>query len=186
MLDQLIARAASLVTRTNPPRVFTEIGRHPRLFRAWLPFAGTLLLHGDLPRVDTELVILRTARNCSSQYEWLQHVELAKRAGLAERQIAAIASRAIEDGWTERQRLLLLAVDELHRKRSLTDRTRAALEGVLSTRQLIELCMLVGHYEMLAMVLNTRRVEPDRRTDGGDGWDLLHWSKAPNGRTLVP
>jgi len=27
---------------------------------------------------------------------------------------------------------------------------------------LIELCMLIGHYEMLAMTLNTLEVEPER------------------------
>jgi alkylhydroperoxidase family enzyme len=66
-------------------------------------------------------------------------------------------------GWSPRQEAILRAVDELHATRTLGD---AAWEGLcaagLDQTQLIELPMLVGHYEMLAMTLNALRVEPDR------------------------
>ena len=35
------------------------------------------------------------------------------------------------------------------------------LRPLLSDEELIELCLLVGHYEMLAMTLNSLQVEPD-------------------------
>jgi hypothetical protein len=35
------------------------------------------------------------------------------------------------------------------------------LSDELTDRQLIELCLLVGHYEMLAMTLNSLGVEPE-------------------------
>lgn len=184
VIDQLVARAASLVTRTNPPRLFTEMGRHPRLFRAWLPFAGTLLLRGELPRADTELVILRTAWNCRSLYEWAQHVPMAERAGVTAEQIAHLPLDE-QRPWTERQRLLLRATDELHRDRAISRATGAALETELSSKQLVELCVLVGHYEMLAMLLNSRHVEPDHRKLSQADWDLGHWTKRSDGRTLV-
>ncbi|HEX4819643.1 MAG TPA: carboxymuconolactone decarboxylase family protein [Acidimicrobiales bacterium] len=166
MLDRAVARAATLVTHTTPPRVFRELGRHPRLFRAWLPFAGALLLHGELPRIDTELVILRTACNCGSRYEWAQHVALARRAGLDAAQIDVVPEGASATAWSARQRELLRAVDELHADRTLSPATRERLEQLLTERQLIELCLLVGHYEMLAMLLNTRGVEPDAPSHG--------------------
>ena len=37
------------------------------------------------------------------------------------------------------------------------------LHALYSDVELIELCMLVGHYEMLAMTLNTLRVQPEAR-----------------------
>jgi len=183
VLDRAIARMASFVTRTEPPQVFTEIGRHPRLFRAWLPFAGTLLFHGALPRVEAEVVILRTAWNAGCEYELDQHVELAARAGLSDAQIAAVFRGADAEIWTARQGLLLTAVDQLHANRSLDTATRADLDAELSRKQFVELCFLVGHYEMLAMLLNSRGVEPDspispRRSDLG------HWSGSPGQRTL--
>jgi alkylhydroperoxidase family enzyme len=174
---------ASFVTRTEPPQVFTEIGRHPRLFRAWLPFAGTLLLGGALPRVDAELVILRTAWNAGCEYEREQHLELAARSGLGDAQIAAVSRGVDAQIWTPRERLLLAAVDQLHANRCVDIATRSDLEAELSRKQFVELCFLVGHYEMLAMLLNSRGVEPDsplspRRSDLG------HWSEPAGQRTL--
>jgi hypothetical protein len=43
----------------------------------------------------------------------------------------------------------------------ITDHTWARLSGQLSIEQCIELCFLVGHYEMLAMTLNSLGVEPE-------------------------
>jgi AhpD family alkylhydroperoxidase len=161
MLSGLVARLAGLATRSEPPRVFAEIGRHPRLFRAWLPFAGALLLRGDLPRADTELAILRTASNCDCRYELIQHVPLARRAGLTAAEIDAVPLGEDDATWTWRRRLLIRAVDELHDYRRIQPATASFLELLFTDRQVLELCLLVGHYEMLAMVLNSRGTEPE-------------------------
>jgi alkylhydroperoxidase family enzyme len=158
---QAVAALAGRATRGQPPRLFTTLGRHPRLFRRWLPFSGALLYGGDLARTDRELVILRTAWRCGSWYEWAQHVDLARRAGLAGADVERVAAGPEAPGWRDRERLLLQAVDELHDRRVVTDATWAGLAGVLDERQLIELCFLVGHYEMLAMTLNSLGVEPE-------------------------
>lgn len=73
---------------------------------------------------------------------------------------------AVPDGpdspvWTDRQRLLLRAADELDRDRVLTDTTWAELARQLNDRELIELCFLVGHYAMLASTLNSLGVQPE-------------------------
>lgn len=161
MLDRIVACASTLVTHTEPPRIFTELGRHPRLFRAWLPFGSALLLFGELPRVDTELVVLRTAHNCDCAYEWAQHERLAVRAGLSAAAVTAVRTGDDAEIWADRQRLLLRATDELHENQRIDPATVELLADELSDRQLIELCLLVGHYEMLAMLLNTKDVEPD-------------------------
>lgn len=57
-----------------------------------------------------------------------------------------------------------MAADELHDRRVITDRTWRALAAQLTERQLVELCFLVGHYEMLAMTLNSLGVEPEPST----------------------
>ena len=54
------------------------------------------------------------------------------------------------------------AADELHEERRVSDATWDELRPLLSDQQLIELCLLVGHYEMLAMTLNSLQVEPDQ------------------------
>ena len=159
-LSRLTATVAAWATRGEPPRVFTTLGRHRRLFRRWLPFSAGLL-RGDLARGERELVILRTAWRCGSWYEWAQHVALAQRAGVGAAEIERVVEGPAAAGWGRRQRLLLVATDELHDRRVVTDRTWRALAAELTERQLVELCFLVGHYEMLAMALNSLGVEPE-------------------------
>jgi alkylhydroperoxidase family enzyme len=141
--------------------VFTTLARHRRLLRRWLPLADGLLLRGELPRADTELLILRTAWNCGSWYVWVQHAGIAPTQGLAPDSVAAVADWPAFPRWTSRQRQLLRAADELHHARVITDATWARLAEQLRDTELIELCFLVGHYEMLAMTMNSLGVRPE-------------------------
>ena len=160
-----LARAAVWVgrraTHGDAPRVLTTLAGHRRLFRRWLPFAAGLLRGTELPREDVELVILRTAWNCASWYVWAQHVPLATAAGLDRDTPARIREGAGATTWSPRQRALLIGTDELHDHRVLTDATWALLAAALGDRELLELCFVVGHYEMLAMTLNSLGVEPE-------------------------
>jgi alkylhydroperoxidase family enzyme len=158
------AAVTARATGGEAPRVFTTLARHPRLFRSWLRFSGVMLLRGDLPAVDRELVILRTAWRSRSWYEWAQHVTLAGRAGLTQAAVERVAAGPSDAGWTPRERALLTATDELHDRHVITDPTWAALAAELTQRQLIELCLLVGQYEMLAMALNSLGVRPEPST----------------------
>jgi alkylhydroperoxidase family enzyme len=164
LVNSAIARIARRVAGTRrAPRIFTTLSRNRRLFRPWLRFAGRLMPGGTLPRVDTELVILRVSVNCASDYEWDHHVALGKRAGLSDEQIERVGDGPDAPGWTDKERTLLRAVDELARDRFIADATWAALRPHYDDRQLIELCMLAGHYEMLAGTLNSLGVQPDER-----------------------
>lgn len=161
----LLARAIGAATGGGPPHVFTTLGRHRGLFRRWLFFAGALMPGGMLPRRDTELVILRVAENCGCEYERRQHERLARVAGLSAEEVQRVRRGLDAEGWTPRQRILLRAVDELHSDRTISDELWQELGHELSERELIEFCMLTGHYEMLAMTLNALGVEPDELPD---------------------
>ena len=144
-----------------PPRVLTTLARHRRLFRRWLWFAGALMPGGTLPRAEAELVILRVACNAGSEYEWAQHERLAQRAGMSAEEVARVRDGADAPGWSPRQALLLRAADELHVARRISDACWDALAREYRAHELIELCLLVGHYEMLAMTLRSLEVQPD-------------------------
>lgn len=161
MLNTLLVTLIARRFGTGVPNVFTTLGRHRRLFRPWLRFAARLMPYGTLPRADTELVILRVAVDCGSDYEWYQHVRLARRAGLTDEQIGWIGTGPQAPDWTDRHRALLCAVDELVTERTVGDATWALLRADLDETQLIELCLLVGHYEMLAATLNALGVRPE-------------------------
>jgi alkylhydroperoxidase family enzyme len=61
----------------------------------------------------------------------------------------------------ETELVILRAVDELHADRRIGDELWAELARQLDEVRLVELCMLIGHYEMLAMTLNSLGVEPE-------------------------
>jgi len=88
---------------------------------------------------------------------------MGRRAGMTDEEIARVAVGPDAPGWTPRQLALLRATDELHATRTLGDETWAALRSELDERGAIEFCLLVGHYEMLAMTLNALRVQIDPR-----------------------
>jgi alkylhydroperoxidase family enzyme len=164
IVNALIARAIGIGGGTvGPPGLFTTLARHRRLFRRWLRFASRLMPGGKLPRKDAELVILRVAALCDSAYEWGHHERIAQRVGLDAAAVERAREGAGAPGWSDRQDAILRAVDELHETRTLGDATWDALRAAgLGETELIELPMLVGHYEMLAMTLNALRVAPDR------------------------
>lgn len=157
------ARLAGRVTGTEPPHVFTVLGRGRGLFWGWLHFAGQLMPFGSLPRRDSELVILRVAMLRECGYELEHHTRLARRAGLSRADVERVADGPDADGWSDRQRLLLRVADELVTTRDVSDITWAAVRNELSPRQALELVLLATHYDMLATTLHTLRVPPDRR-----------------------
>jgi AhpD family alkylhydroperoxidase len=156
-----IAQIAGRVTGGRPPNLFLTLGRHPALFRGWLRFAGRLMPRGKLPRRETELVILRVADVRECRYEHEHHLRLGRRAGLSDAEIARVAGGPAAEGWAPREQAVLDATDELLADGDVADETWSRLSGLLDTRELIELVLLVGHYEMLAKTIKTLRIQPD-------------------------
>lgn len=139
--------------------IFTTLVRAEGLTRKWLPFGGKLL-NGKIPARERELLILRTGWNCRSEYEWAQHVVIGRDAGLTDNEIGRIPAGP-NGGWNKFDSALLQAADELHEDWCISDPTWATLADAYSTEQLIELPMLVGHYHMVAMTLNSLGVQLD-------------------------
>ena len=146
--------------------IFATLARHPRLFRKWSDFGGWLLYAGELPARDREILILRTGFRCGSEYEWGQHVAIGRMAGLSDEEIAAVATGPGAGNWTDLEATLLRAADELHDQSRISDETWAALAKEYDDRQLIEVCMVVGQYHLVAFTLNSLGVEREEGVPG--------------------
>ena len=160
LVNMGIAKVLGAATGGRPPNLFTTLARHRGIYRKWLRFAGALMPGGKLPRDESELVILRVAHNTNCEYEWRHHERLGAQSGLTADEIERVRLGP-DAGWSERRSALLRATDELHADRRISDEVWGRLRPALSDEELIELCLLAGHYEMLAMTLNSLGVEPD-------------------------
>lgn len=178
LVNWTISAVSGRATGTTPPNLFLTLGRDRRLFRGWLRFAGRLMPGGRLPRRETEMVILRVAHRRDCRYELAHHARLGRRAGLSPTDVAAATDAPGDEslsalaGLTARERALLQAADALVRDRDLDDAAWSALRDHLDEREAIELCLLVGHYDMLATTIAALRIQPDlprpgRRPPGG-------------------
>lgn len=142
--------------------IFRTLANHPDLMRRWLVFGNHVLAKSTLPARDRELVILRVGWLCQCGYEWGQHVEIAHGAGLTDEEIARIAAGPDAPGWSERDRWLLRAADELHADAFIIDSTWEALSAHYDTQQLLDLIFTVGQYNLVSMALNSLGVQPER------------------------
>ena len=139
--------------------IFATLAHHPKLLKRWSAFGGTLLFGGVLPGRDRELLILRTAWLCKAEYEWGQHVLIGRASGITDDEIERIPSAEISDEWGPHEQALLRASDELHEASVISDPTWKVLAEEYDHQQLIEVCMVVGQYHMVAFTLNSLGVE---------------------------
>ncbi len=153
-LESTVRRVAGLEGRApaRPLPILTVIARHPTLLGPFLEFSATLATRGVLSRRHSELLALRAAWNCRSAFEWGHHVHYARAAGISEDEVARVAQRKIAADWTQSERMLLAAADELHANQRISDATWAALAPGFDEAQRIEIPFIVGQYTMLSMV----------------------------------
>ncbi len=110
---------------------------------------------------DREIVIDRTCARCGCEYEWGVHVAFfAARVGLDDRQLASLAAGTAGDGcWaSERDRLLIRAVDALHEHADIPDSLWRDLAAVFSEQNLLDLLLLCGWYHAISFVARAARV----------------------------
>ncbi len=160
-INWVICRIGARGIRAPQFHLFNALGLTKSMLWTYLPFAGSLLYWGKLPKRDTELVILRVGHLRHSEYELQQHRRLAYSRGVDKETQAKIFEGPTAEGLTDRQRALLSATDEFILERAVSSATWTALAGHLSNKQLIEFCFLAGHYDMVAATIDTLKVPLD-------------------------
>jgi len=149
--------------------IYRTLVRHPKLLKRWGVFGAHVLYKNSLPPRERELLVLRTGWLCRCEYEWGQHVIIAKASGLSDEEIERVKDGPEAGDWSEADAALLRAVDELHSDASVSDLTWQALSERFDSPQLIDLVFTVGQYHIVAMALNTLGVQLDEGVPGFDG-----------------
>jgi 4-carboxymuconolactone decarboxylase len=139
------------------PKTFTTMFKHPGLYRGQMQLGLELNQRGAIPPREREMVILRTAWLVRSPFEWGEHVAYGRKLGLTAEEIERITQGSCAAGWSEHDRAILRAVEELMGDHAVSDPTWAILSKSWTEQQRIELPGLVGSYTLTAMLYNTLR-----------------------------
>lgn len=150
--DEMAARVANL------PEIVRTMLRHPDLFARQTDIGIQLLARGALAPRDRELAVLRVGWLCRAPYQFGEHVHVAKTVGISSDEIERIKQGSGAPSWSEHERAILKAVEELHADAMISDPTWAALAQQLDERQLIELPILIGQYQTVAYYQNALRL----------------------------
>jgi 4-carboxymuconolactone decarboxylase len=141
--------------------VYRAMAISPPAFRAVFGLAEALWLESDLDRALQELIILRTAILCGSDYEWGRHRHAARRFGLADAKVAALPAWESSDVYDARERAALRVCDEATRTVEASAEAIAALRPHYSDRQAAEIVLLTGFYGMVARFLRSMQVDQE-------------------------
>jgi alkylhydroperoxidase family enzyme len=137
------------------------LARHPELTAAFNTFNGHVLFGTTLTARQRELLVLRVAARRGADYEWAQHVVLARDAGLSTDEVVRVSRGPDEPGWSPFEAALLRAADELLENARIGDETWGVLADAFDDRQLMDVVFTVGAYDLVAMAFRTFDVELD-------------------------
>jgi 4-carboxymuconolactone decarboxylase len=150
----MLGRLSRRLGRQEVPDVISVLHINPRLFWAWLFFASRLMPYGRLPAKLREKIILRTAWNCRSRYEWGQHVDIGLSVGVTDEEIIKITKGPAAFAGHDDQ-AVIQACDEMCAEQCISDSTWKTLSERYDKKRLIEIMLLIGHYVMIAGFLNS-------------------------------
>ena len=148
--------------------LFRILMHHPNLTRRWTVFAGHVLQKQTLPLRDRELLILRIGWLNQSEYEWAQHVEIAKRSGIGDDEIEQVKTGP-KAGWSTHDAALMQAADDLFERSIVSDATWATLSAAYSTEQMMDMVFTIGQYNLVSWALNSFGVPLDDFLPGARG-----------------
>ncbi len=113
----------------------------------------------DLPESLKETIIITTAREIKSQYEFSAHARLARQAGVSDEAIAAIANGSAPDGLSGEAALLVSYTKELLQNRKISDATYQAVVDKYGVGKTVEITALIGHYLLVGQILGAFEVD---------------------------
>jgi 4-carboxymuconolactone decarboxylase len=148
----------------EPLKLFRTLYRNPEISSRMRALgAGILGPHSSLDPREREILIDRTCARCRCEYEWGVHVvAFGDECGLSRAQLEETASETIDETvWSERERVLIKLVDELHETATLSDEIWEQLAAGWSSAQILEAIIITGWYHLISFVANAVCVEQE-------------------------
>jgi alkylhydroperoxidase family enzyme len=146
----------------TPPNLYCALANHPPLVAIWTEFSKVLRYDTRTPRALRELVILRGAQLIASEYEWAQHLPMARKAGVREAQIAALPAWRTSAEFDAREKAAL-ALGEAVSACRVTDDVYAQAMRHFDHGEYVEIALVAAFYAMVGRMLDAMGVplEPE-------------------------
>ena len=142
----------------TPPNLYKQLANHPKVIAAWNEFARTLRHDSRTPRALREIMILRGAQVMNSEYEWAQHLKMARKAGVREAQIAALAAWKASDEFNAREKAALGLAEAVTQGHVPDDVYAEAMRHV-DHHDYVELAVTAAFYAMVGRMLDAMHVQ---------------------------
>ena len=153
--EKLRARAESL----PPLNILRMFLNAPANATRLMSLGESILLRQKLNDRLRELAILRVAHLTKANYEWTQHVPIAKDTGVTDAQVAAIPHGAEADVFDEIDKKVLRFTDEVTLNVKASDATFQALYEHLDAQEMVEMTLAISFYGLAARIMETFEVE---------------------------
>jgi 4-carboxymuconolactone decarboxylase len=147
----------------NPP--FRVYMRSPELAPKLEAVSDYVRWGTGLPPRLTELAIMITARQWSSQWIWRGHYRGAVKGGLDPSVGADIAAGKRPEKMKEDETILYNYATEMYRDKAVSDATYAAAVKQFGEKGLIDLVATMGYYDTVAMTLITAKAVAPKEDD---------------------
>jgi len=134
--------------------------RAPELLTAAQRMGEYLRYRCSISGCLSEFTILMVARFWSQDFEWGTHRKHALAAGVSAETIDALREARRPPSMSADEALVYEFVTELLNTRRVSDATYAAAAERLGERGVIDLCGVVGYYQLLALTMNVARTAP--------------------------
>ncbi len=132
----------------------------PPLAESWFNHSNTVRWQTTLDGRLREIVIIRMGHLTNSQYVLRQHVpSLALADGLSLEDCNALAEWHASNLFSDRERAALAYTDTMTREVLVSDEVFAEVERHFNAREIVELTVLIGTYNMNARVLQALRLD---------------------------
>lgn len=148
------ARQSLLRSRGTVAAPFEILLLRPPLCTAVAAIGEQLRFSRLLPDRLRETAIVATATAVRCDFELASHLPIARRVGVSQATIDSLtgAERAAEPPADESA--VVAFCQEAVRQHEVANATYERLRGHLSDEQVVEACVLIGYYGLLAVVLN--------------------------------
>jgi 4-carboxymuconolactone decarboxylase len=140
--------------------------RHPEWCKASFETAFYVATKSTIPPKDREILILRTAWLCGTEYVFGHHTLVARAAGLSDDEIFRLTQVPDIDAWSIFEAALIRAADELKKDAFIQDNTWKIISEQYNEKQLMDVIITVGYYNLVSMILNSLGVPLDPGVPG--------------------